>query len=182
MILASQSQRRIDILNRLGYKFNVIPADIDENINYKYPIFLPSILAELKALCIGENHPDELVIGADTIVLHNGNVLGKPANHSEAFEYLKLLSGQYHSVITGVCILKFSSSVKISFTEASKVKFKNLNTKIINEYISKVHTLDKAGGYAIQEYGDMIVESIVGSKDNIIGFPSEKFSEVMKLI
>ena len=182
IILASKSQRRIDILNRLKFDFKSIPANINENIEYKYKSFLPCRLAELKAEAVGINYPDFLTIGVDTLVIKDNIVLGKPKDIIEAEEFLMMLSGSWHSVISGLCFVKFSCSLKYVFSDVSKVKFKRLNKSIIQKYFSKINPLDKAGAYAIQDYGDEIVEKYEGSFENIIGFPTEIFLKILDII
>ncbi|MCF7791373.1 MAG: Maf family protein [Victivallales bacterium] len=176
IILASKSQRRIDIFNRLGFKFKVIPADISEEFQcYGNQAFLPCRLAELKAEKVGCENPDTITVGADTLVFYNNGILGKPNNLIEAQNFLLELSGQWHSVISGVCFLRYEVPIKTVFMEESRIKFKILDSEIIKEYFSKVNPLDKAGGYAVQEHGDIIIEEIYGSIDNVVGFPTEKF-------
>jgi septum formation protein len=182
IILASKSQRRIDILNRLNFDFKSVPADIDENLDHDNPVFLPCRLAELKAEAVGKKYPDLLTIGVDTLVIQKDVVLGKPKDIDEAVRFLMMLSGKWHSVISGVCIVKFSESLKYVFSDVSRVKFKILNKSIIDEYLLKIDPLDKAGGYAIQAYGDDIVEQIDGSLENIIGFPTEKFLKIFEIV
>ena len=182
IVLASKSQRRIEIFKKLGFDFKIVPAEIDENIQIENPLFLPAKLAELKAEFIGKSYPECLTVGADTLVFLGNKVLGKPKDLDEAFDYLKILSGKWHSVISGVCILKFSTGKKFVFSEESKVKFRELDDKIITKYFNFVNPLDKAGGYAIQEYGDLIVEKIEGTMENIIGFPTSKFLKVLDII
>jgi septum formation protein len=182
IILASKSQRRIDILNRLNFDFKSIPADINEDIEYENVGFLPSRLAELKAEAVGVKYSNLLTIGVDTLVIKGSTVLGKPNDLKEAEAFLTLLSGEWHSVVSGLCIVKFADSLKYIFSDVSRVKFRDLNKDVIKNYFSKVDPLDKAGGYAVQEYGDEIVEKIEGSFENIMGFPTEKFLKILNII
>lgn len=183
LILASRSPRRIDILKKMGYNFKIIPADINEEaVDCNISTYIPLKLAELKAESVGLMYPTDLIIGMDTMVFYKNKIFGKPNNDEEAELYLKTLSGKWHSVISGVCILSISKSKKFVFSEQSKVKFKKLKIGEIKKYLDLTNPLDKAGGYAIQEYGDMLIEKVVGSIDNIIGFPTEKFLKVINII
>jgi septum formation protein len=182
IILASKSQRRIDILNRLKFDFKSIPADVDENIEYANPGFLPCRLAELKAEAVGIKYPDFLTIGVDTLVIKENRVFGKPKDLKEAEDFLMILSGDWHSVISGLCIVKYSESLKYIFSDVSHVKFRKLNKAVIQKYFSKINPLDKAGAYAIQDYGNEIVEKVEGSFENIMGFPTEKFLKILNII
>ena len=181
IILASKSQRRIDILNRLNFDFKSIPANINEDIEYENAEFLPCRLAELKAEAVGKKYPDLLTIGMDTLVIKKNIIFGKPKNIDEAERFLMILSGEWHSVISGVCIVRFSKSLKYIFSDVSRVKFRNLNKKIIKEYFAKIDPMDKAGAYAVQDYGDEIIEKIEGSFENIMGFPTEKFLKILNI-
>ncbi len=141
---------------------------------------MPIIFAREKAESIAHKYENDIVIGFDTLVFHNGKVLGKPKNLKEAKHFLAELSGNYHEVITGCCLLANSLNISRTFADKSRIKFKHLTSQVIEEYLEKVNTLDKAGAYAIQEYGEMIVDHTEGSMDNIIGLPTEKLIETLK--
>ncbi len=183
IILASTSPRRIEILERLGLSFKAISPTFDES-SYRIinPLHIPVEFAYKKAISINKDYPNDLVIGFDTIVLHRGKVLGKPESPDEAVEFLKRMSGTTHEVITGVSIVCKTNNIICNFTDISRVKFKILTRATILKYFEKVNPLDKAGAYAIQEYGDMIIEKFHGSMDNIIGLPTEKLLKALNNI
>ncbi|HBM16458.1 MAG TPA: septum formation protein Maf [Lentisphaeria bacterium] len=181
IILASTSPRRIEIFNRLGLSFKVVPHLFDESsIAGIAPYYLPVVLAREKAKSIAGQNRGCTVIGFDTIVIHNNKILGKPKDIYEAKAFLTQLSGEYHDVVSGTSIISYENKIDCSFFDISKVKFKTLSSETISEYMKKVNTLDKAGAYAIQEYGEMIIERTEGSIDNIIGIPTEKLIKHLK--
>jgi septum formation protein len=114
-----------------------------------------------------------LVLGADTLVWLEGQPLGKPAHHAAARAMLESLSGKSHEVVTGVCLMHGDSGRCEVFSEVTRVQFRFLDAEVINRYLAAVHTLDKAGGYALQQHGDWLVESVSGSETNVIGLPVE---------
>jgi len=172
IILASKSPRRRYLLEQAGLSFSVVPSDIDET---RVPISSPEtyvrILSELKADNVSERYPEKWVIGADTIVLKNGSVLGKPASMDEARTMLKQLSGQTHQVLTGYAICCKAKNRKFSETIKTDVLFKHLTDEEIEWYIHTKEPFDKAGSYAIQGLGTFIVKSIRGSYTNVVGLP-----------
>jgi len=159
-------------LEQAGLSFSVVPSDIDET---RVPISSPEtyvrILSELKADNVSERYPEKWVIGADTIVLKNGAVLGKPASMDEARTMLKQLSGQTHQVLTGYAICCKAKNRKFSETIKTDVLFKHLTDEEIEWYIHTKEPFDKAGSYAIQGLGTFIVKSIRGSYTNVVGLP-----------
>jgi septum formation protein len=183
IILASTSPRRIEIINCLGFSFKAISPLFDESshriIN---PLHIPVEFAYKKAISVKKDYPNDLVMGFDTIVFHRGKVLGKPKSMNEAVEFLERMSGTMHEVITGVSIICITNNITCNFTDISHVKFKILTRNTILKYFEKVNPLDKAGAYAIQEYGDMIIGKIEGSMNNIIGLPTEKVLEALSNI
>ncbi len=172
LILASQSPRRRYLLQQAGLHFQVIPSNIDES---SIPITRPEeyvrILAEAKAGDIAGRYPTSWVIGADTIVLINGSILGKPRSIAEAREMLRKLSGQVHQVLTGYAI--FCRAENHCHVEVVKthVQFKTLSEKEIEWYIHTQEPFDKAGAYAVQGLGTFLVKSINGSYTNVVGLP-----------
>jgi septum formation protein len=183
IILASTSPRRIEIFKRLGFYFKVIPPLFNEDshriINSSH---IPLEFAHEKAISISKSYPNNLVIGFDTIVFHKGKALGKPASIDEAVKFLERMSGTIHEVITGVSIVCTTNNITCNFTDTSCVKFKILTRDAILKYFEKINPLDKAGAYAIQEHGEMIIEKIEGSRNNIIGLPTEKMLESLRNI
>lgn len=183
LILASASPRRAELLRSAGItNFRVIPAPDVEELDAK-SIYLHSIAlqnSEMKADAVARLYPDSVVIGADTVIEFNDSTIGKPRSAEHAVEILTSLSGQIHETVTGVSILSRKHNIRILFTDVSTVKFKSYGMDVIRDYMQKVHVLDKAGAYAIQEYGDMLVESVDGSISNIIGLPVERVVEALK--
>jgi septum formation protein len=174
IILASESPRRREILTRLGISFSVRKPYVHELSEYFCPPMIPVINACRKAENIAHEFPAHTVIGADTVIEFEGRVLGKPETVSEAGKMLISMSGKKHLAVTSVCIRKIEGNVKCVFSDSTEVEFRNFSASTVMEYIGKVNTLDKAGAYAIQEYGDMLISNISGSYDNVIGLPSEK--------
>jgi septum formation protein len=180
LILASASPRRRELLEEIGLKFSVIPAEVTE---HEAPDADPREMvrhnAALKADWVAARHPDAIVIGADTTVFIDETVLNKPRDAAEARAMLRLLSGRTHTVFTGLAVRRLASGLKLDQGVASEVTFKALDEAIIELYLSRVHTLDKAGGYAIQEQGDLIVAGYTGSRTNIVGLPVEEMKQLL---
>jgi len=172
LILASKSPRRRYLLEQAGLKFSVTPSNIDEA---KIPLSSPEtyvrILSEAKADDISKKYPEKWVIGADTIVLNNGNILGKPGSRDDARTMLKQLSGQTHQVLTGYAICCKAKNRMFSETVKTDVLFKDLTHEEIEWYIHTKEPFDKAGSYAIQGLGTFLVKSIHGSYTNVVGLP-----------
>lgn len=172
LILASKSPRRRYLLEQAGLSFSVIPSDIDETaIPLSPPEIYVKVLSEAKAESIAKKHPEKWVIGADTIVLKDGVVLGKPGSIDEARSMLKKLSGEVHQVFTGYSILCKSKNRIFSETVQTEVLFKNLTDEEIEWYIHTKEPFDKAGAYAIQGLGTFLVKRINGSYTNVVGLP-----------
>ena len=181
VILASASPRREDLLKRLFEKFEIIPADIDETLPDDIGLeFAPVFLAAEKGNAVAENHPDALVISADTIVVIDGVMLGKPKDRQNAIEMLKLLSGKTHKVITGCCIRK--GELCSSFSQESLVTFYDLTDNEISSYVDSGAADGKAGAYGIQDGGGLFVEKIEGDYYNIIGLPIAKLNREIQLL
>lgn len=174
IILASASSRRQDILNIFNLKFKVEPSNIDECINIDNPYEFVKELAYNKAKSISDNRPGSLVIGADTIVYINGEILGKPKSKDDAYKMLKSLSGKSHEVITGISVLCKNRNISLKEYEVTKVIFKDLSDKEILEYIDTGEPLDKAGSYGIQGIASVFIERIEGCYFNVVGLPTNK--------
>lgn len=170
-ILASQSPRRVELLKNIVSDFKVIPANIDENIKYNDASDLPLKLSFMKAVEVFKDHKDDTIIAADTIVIIDNKVLGKPRNKKEASQMLHMLSGKEHKVITGYTII--SKSRYVSKKIATKVYFNELSDELINEYIETGSPLDKAGAYGIQDKEFPLIKKIEGSLSNVMGLPVE---------
>jgi len=172
IILASESPRRNDLLRQAGLSFSVVPSNFDEStVSMVDPQSYVKNLAKSKARDVSKKNPYSWVIGADTIVLINGNVLGKPESKQDARDMLRCLSGKSHIVITGFCICCDSQNKAFSDSISTEVLFKRLSKKEIEWYINTNEPYDKAGAYAIQGLGSSFVKAIHGSYTNVVGLP-----------
>ncbi|ADT84037.1 Maf-like protein [Thermococcus barophilus] len=177
-ILASQSPRRREILERFFENFKVVPSNADENVIEENPREKAIEVARKKAWEV-YNRVGGTVVGADTIVVLENKVLGKPKNEKEAEKMLKLLSGKTHEVITGYCIIH--EGKEITGFEVTKVKFRDLSEEEIEWYVSTGEPLDKAGAYAIQGKAAIFIEWIYGDFYNVVGLPIKVVLELKKL-
>ncbi|MFM1558412.1 MAG: Maf family protein [Roseibacillus sp.] len=179
LILASGSPRRSELLAKAGYGFEVIPAEVEEWGPGKFPFRkLCAMNATLKAREIHEKYPEAVVLGADTMVGLDGEVMGKPRDMVEAVCMLERLSGRMHEVCTGVCLC--CGEVEHAFFEVTRVQFHDFGEEVIKEYTQRVKVTDKAGGYAIQEHGELLVEKVEGSYENVIGLPIARVFEELE--
>ncbi len=170
IILASSSPRRKELLTTAGVEFEIIVKDVDETVSAgTKPEAAAVMTAAKKASAVAEENKDAIVIGADTIVVCDDKILGKPSDEENAKEMLRMLSGREHEVITGVCLIK-GEKVN-SFAKASKVRFYELTDAEIESYVATKECMDKAGAYGIQGLGCTLVESIEGDYFNIVGLP-----------
>jgi septum formation protein len=181
LILASASPRRVELLGLLNLKFETIPGKTKE----AHPIHLSPFEtaqwnASNKARAIAEKHPKSLVLGADTIVCLGSKIFGKPASLSGARQMLAQLQGKIHQVVTGVCLMK--NGKKKLFAVGTLVHFRALTKAQIDNYLKRIDPLDKAGAYAVQEFGHLIVERIDGSYSNVVGLPLERLREELNSI
>ena len=180
LILASASPRRRELLAQLGVPFTVVVADITEHEESSTdPRVMVAHNAALKADWVAERHPGALVLGADTTVFIDGHALNKPADLDAARAMLRSLSGRTHTVFTGLALRRRRDRLRIDEGVATDVTFRTLDEAVIDAYLAKVHVLDKAGGYAIQEHGDMIVAGHSGSWSNIVGLPLERTKQLL---
>ena len=183
-ILGSNSPRRKEIIKEIGIDFSVYPSNIDENFNKEMKLEnIGVFLAEKKANAIkNELKENDILITADTTVIHNNELLSKPENTLEAKEMLNKLSGKSHKVITGVCLL--SKNRKFIFSCETIVTFNDLDIKEIEFYINKFKPFDKAGSYGIQEWIGLIgIKRIEGSYTNVVGLPASMlYKELKKFI
>ena len=175
MILASASPRRKEILENFGFSFKTIVKNIDETSNKTRAEEKILEIAEKKAKAAAIDFPDENVVGADTVVVVDGKILGKPKDEKEAFSMLKSLSGRSHEVITAFSFININKNISYSDYEITKVYFKNLTDDEINWYINTKEPMDKAGAYGIQGKGAFFVEKIEGDFFSVMGFPLGKF-------
>ena len=172
VILASASPRRSELLKNAGIIFEVYTSHAEEIKNQDVSVkMLCELNAKRKASWVAQKFSDRLVIGADTLVTMDGKIYGKPFAKEDAIKNLLELQGRTHSVITGVALLCEMHCFEKLFHVETKVVLKELSENQILRYYEKVNPLDKAGGYAIQEYGDMIIDHIDGSYSNVMGLP-----------
>lgn len=173
LILASGSPRRRELLGEAGLDFEIVVSPADEIHDASIPLHtLCEGNAELKALAVSKKHPEAWVIGADTLVYIDQTPLGKPKDPIEARAMLRQLSGRVSEVCTGVCLAQGEQSH--CFHEITRVVFKSLTDEQIDDYMSKVDVMDKAGAYAVQEHGDLIIEEVSGDYQNVVGLPLER--------
>ncbi|HET8866076.1 MAG TPA: Maf family protein [Gracilimonas sp.] len=185
IILASQSPRRKKLLDQIGLSFQVFPSNAEEISSQRDPVLLVEELALLKASDVSSNFSDAFIIGADTIVVHNNEIIGKPENGEDAARLLSTLSNSTHDVYTGVAFVKTDKNRQITakhtFYEQTKVTFSALEPQDINAYIKSGSPLDKAGAYGIQDdLGALFVERIEGDYYNVVGFPLNRFYRELK--
>ncbi len=171
LILASKSPRRKQLLKQARIPFKALPAGLKENHEYAEPGSLPLTLAELKAIQISKQASGNWVLGADTIVVIDNRMLGKPLDEEDARLMLEKLSGRTHKVITGFCLVDPTGEKRHSEGVVTKVKFKTLTKDEIEGYIKTGEPFGKAGSYAIQGIGAFLVESINGPYTNVVGLP-----------
>ena len=182
MILASNSQRRQEILKDVGFNFRVITSNIEETSDKKIITERILDIAEKKLEQIAKNNKNKFILAADTVVELNGKIFGKPKNREEAFSFLKTLSGQIHRVITAYVFKNISKNILIKEIVVSEVKFFDLDDETINWYLDTGEPFDKAGAYGIQGYGRILVEKINGDFYSIMGFPISNFLENLRKI
>jgi septum formation protein len=178
IILASASPRRIDLLKKWGLRFKVIPSRIRENTDSKKPSDIVKDLALKKALSVARNIKSGVIIGADTIVVLNGKIIGKPGSEKGAVRILSRLSGTFHKVYSGIAAVDAESGFRKTDYDVSRVKMRKLSDREIREASSR--HLDKAGAYAVQEKGDAFVEKIEGDYFNVVGLPYKKLKILLK--
>ncbi|MDI9441983.1 MAG: septum formation protein Maf [Firmicutes bacterium] len=174
LILASQSPRRRDLLTQFGVDFSVQILAAEE-IEVGEPLSVAEINAVAKAVPVSNDNPDALVLGADTIVVLDGEILGKPADLVQAEQMLRRLSGREHSVTTAVALATGGQAVRV-FSETTAVRFRHLDEREIRAYLATGEPLDKAGAYGIQGFGGLLVESIKGCYYNVVGLPLPKLA------
>jgi septum formation protein len=176
LILASASPRREQLMNQIGLEFSVVPSHVIEDFSLALP---PEAFTEHwareKAKYVAENNSDTMVIGADTIVVLDNKILGKPKNILDSFSMLQSLSGRTHEVITGVSILNISCEIDFTFNERTFVSINTLSDYDISYYIDNYNPLDKAGSYGIQDWFSVHVRQIEGCYFNVMGLPLSSF-------
>lgn len=173
VVLASQSPRRKTLLELIGLQFTCSPADVDENLDDMPgdPVQACMRLAVSKARAVAGMDPEALIIAADTIVVADGRVLGKPVDQADAFAMLSLLSGREHQVITAVCVLNTATGCIQTRSEITRVRFRSIQEDEIRAYIAGGEPMDKAGAYGAQGLGAVFIEHIEGCFYNVVGLP-----------
>ena len=183
IVLASASPRRKAILSQVHQNFIIQPSNINEDFTIE---LLPKAFCEhwssKKAKNIAESHSDKLVIGADTIVVNDDKILGKPKSQRESFAMLESLSGKTHKVLTGVSLIHLELGIDYTFNESTDVTFCTLSNDDIRNYIDKYKPYDKAGSYGIQDGFSVYVKKINGCFYNVMGFPISRFHKLYKMI
>jgi septum formation protein len=183
LILASSSPRRRDLLASLGLTFQVVPAAIQEIPSpQEAATDFAARVAEKKALAVGHRHPEAWVIGADTVVVVDGEIFGKPHDREDAKRMLQRLANREHRVITGYALIHAAGEKKIKGAEETRVKISALEEREIAWYINTGEPFDKAGGYAIQGKGAFMVERIEGSYTNVVGLPLSQLVRLFKQV
>jgi len=181
IILASTSPRRLELLRGLGLKVKVVSSRVKESkFNIKNPEKLVKTLALTKAQEVARRTKEGLIIGADTIVVLKGKILGKPEGEEEARAMLRELSGKTHEVLTGLAIIDASSGKTMVDFVRTNVKFRKLTEEEIASYVASDKPFDKAGAYAIQEKAGLFVEKIDGCYFNVVGLPLAKLAEMLR--
>src|SRR5260370_32950345 len=175
VILASASPRRAELLRQLGVEFKVMPSEVPEIFHEQLTAWeVAQVNAYRKARSVAKRFPDALVLSAGTLVHLDTALYGKPVSLEDAYLMLETLQGRTHQVVTAVCLLNLRNHRQKVFAEGTAVTFRPLDAVKIRRYLNKVNPLDKAGAYAIQEEGDLIIEKISGSYTNVIGLPLER--------
>ena len=181
IILASQSPRRQELIGNITMDFRVIVSEADETLPVGIePEQAPVYLADVKAAAVAASHPEETVIGADTVVILDGTVLGKPRDRDDAVRMLRALSGKVHTVVTG-CANRWGDT-RVTFSQLTRVEFYPLSDREILEYIATGEPFDKAGAYGIQGRGSVLVKRIEGDFFNVMGLPVARLKRELENI
>ena len=184
IVLASQSPRRRELLEQLGLEFTIQPSTVEEKVTSEDPMEVVRELSRQKAQDVADQmekeHPghDMVVLGADTIVVYKGRILGKPADRDDAEKMLHMLQGNTHSVYTGVTLIGKGKSV--TFAEETKVKMYPVSHEEITWYIETKEPDDKAGSYAVQGLGARFIQKIEGDYNNVVGLPAGRIYQILR--
>ena len=184
LFLASKSPRRFEILKQAGFQFDIIDSSYEEElISKEFSYTKIETLAKNKAFGAVDNVSESgFILGADTVVVYENNILTKPKDYNDAFNMLKLLSGNTHSVVTSICILDFKTKKFVTHSTTTKVIFEQLSTEMIDEYIKTYNPYDKAGAYGIQEMPSGYIKTVEGDIENVIGLSSQAVKDtILKL-
>lgn len=178
-VLASKSPRRENLLSALGWKFRIVdPKVVERHFPGELPEKTCRRLAIEKARAVSQMHPESFVIGADTIVVHEGKILGKPKDDAEAAEMIRTLSGSTHEVVTGIALWRRGDC--LDDIEVTRVSFRPLSEEEIEAYVATGEGRDKAGAYAIQGRGALLVSGISGCYFNVVGLPLHRLSLMLE--
>ena len=178
IILASSSPRRKRLMLEAGFNFEIKVSDAEEiSEKFMIPWDLTVQNAQIKASPIAQINQEKIVIGADTVVSLDNEIFGKPSDMEEAVKMLARLSGRTHIVTTGVCIIQKEKNE--TFYVNTEVTFKPLSGKEISQYVKVINPLDKAGAYAAQDHGELIIEKYSGSFTNVVGLPMSEVKEAL---
>lgn len=180
MILASKSPRRKEILETQGFNFRIVVPNIDESSDKAGVVEQIIDIAQKKAAAVAELNRDEYVVAADTVVVIDDKVLGKPGNRDRAREMLETLSGRTHQVITAYAFKNVEKNIQFADAVVTDVKFRKLDDETIEWYLETGEPMDKAGAYGIQEKGAILVEKIMGDFFSVMGFPISDFINQLK--
>ncbi len=187
IILASKSKVRKEILDKNNIKNKVVPSQVDEDQAKESlleaganPMLISKNLAELKSVKVSKKHPDKIVLGADSVISHDNNLINKPSSREEALEILKKLNNSTHFLISSVCISK-NGSMLWNYTDTSELKMKNLSLNELKNYLSKIktETLLAYGVYQIEACGLSLFESVKGDRNSIMGLPINKIKDYL---
>jgi septum formation protein len=183
LILASSSPRRESLLRELGFRFRQDHPEVDERVRHgERPRDYVRRVALAKARSVAAPRPRSWVVAADTAVVVDDSILGKPRDDREARRMLRGLSGRWHRVVTGIALVRRDEDFEQSRTSSTRVRFRRMTEKEIRWYVATGEPSDKAGAYAIQGKGGLFIERIVGSPSNVIGFPIESFYELLQCV
>jgi septum formation protein len=177
IILASQSPRRKELLTQMGVEFATVPSNFDEYLDdARSPEMVAVELAFGKAMTVARQHPDDIVIGSDTIVTVGGRQLAKAADDNEARQMLRLLSGTHNEVTTGLVVIRLSSNLELKGSDTATVYFRPYSEELVDQYIATGDYKDKAGAYGIQSGAAPLIEYFSGNYDTVLGLPTKLLS------
>lgn len=181
IILASTSPRRKQLLKQIGLKFKVVSSDYEEDMNIKMkPKKLAMHLSLGKAENVAKKYKNDIIIAADTFIILEDKLLGKPYTKKQAIKTLKMISGKILKVITGFTVIDSKNGKKMSRAVETKIYIKKMTNKEINEYVATGEPLDKAGAFGIQERGAVFIKKIEGDYSNVVGLPLYELTRVLK--
>mgnify|MGYP003731702299 CR=1 FL=1 len=186
LVLASASPRRKELLKQIGIAFEAVSADIDENSRgFSDASEYVMEMARQKALLVAERLADQgeaqgLVLGADTTVVIDGEILGKPTDYDDAFAMIRRIQGKWHEVITGIALVDIKTLTPLVDKECTRVKIRAMTDEMIEAYLATGESFDKAGSYGIQGYGSLMVEKLDGCYFNVMGLPIYRLSTLLE--